>query len=49
MIAVLAIVLALAVAAVWATVREAVLDRPRATPRSHRVDPDLLPPGGRLT
>jgi hypothetical protein len=43
------ILIAVVLGAVAATVREAVLDRPRARPQSHRTDPDLLPPGSRLT
>lgn len=43
MIAFLLLVL-LVVAAAVGTIREVRLDRPAAIPRSHFVDPDLLPP-----
>ena len=49
MITLTAIVTAVVVGAVAATVREAVLDRPCARPQSHRTDPDLLPPAERLS
>jgi len=37
----------LAAAAIVGTIREVRLDRPASIPRSHFVDPDLLPPAER--
>lgn len=46
MIALLCLVVLVA-AAVAGTIREVRLDRPASIPRSHFVDPDLLPPSER--
>lgn len=48
MIVLLALLLLVVVAGVVATVRELGLDRPRAAPRSHAVDPESVAPAARL-